>query len=79
MSALTRKAQLWHAEDLDETTQRRVVALFRLTFGSSGPAATPIEGDAVYLILAMTTEKVLRIKPQNLLTGLPALRLAALT
>jgi hypothetical protein len=56
-----------------------VVALFRLTFGSSGPAAAPIEGDAVYLILAMTTEKVLRIKPQNLLTGLPALRLAALT
>jgi hypothetical protein len=70
---------LWHAEDLDETTRRRVVALFRLTFGSSGPAAAPIEGDAVYLILAMTTDKVLRIKPQNLLTGLPALRLAALT
>jgi Family of unknown function (DUF6352) len=70
---------LWHGEDLDENTQRRVVALFRLTFGSSGPAAAPIEGDAVYLILAMTTEKVLRIKPQNLLTGLPALRLAALT
>ena len=70
---------LWHGKDLDENTQRRVVALFRLTFGSSGPAAAPIEGDAVYLILAMTTEKVLRIKPQNLLTGLPALRLAALT
>jgi len=25
----------------------------------------------VYLILAMTAEKLVRIKPQNLLTGLP--------
>ena len=63
---------MWHAEDLDETTQLRDVALFRLTFGNSDLAAAPIEGDAVYLILAMTTDKVLRMKPQNLLTGLPA-------
>jgi hypothetical protein len=70
---------LWHGEDLDEKTQRRVVALFRLTFGNSDLAAAPIEADAVYLILAMTTDKVLRMKPQNLLTGLPARRLAALT
>jgi Family of unknown function (DUF6352) len=70
---------LWHGEDLDEDTQRRVVALFRLTFGNSDLAAAPIEGDAVYLILAMTTDKVLRMKPQNLLIGLPARRPAALT
>ena len=70
---------LWHGEDLDEKTQRRVVALFRLTFGNSDLAAAPIEADAVYLILAMTTDNVLRMKPQNLLTGLPARRLAALT
>jgi hypothetical protein len=70
---------LWHGEDLDEKTQRRVVALFRLTFGNSDLAAAPIEADAVYLILAMTTDKVLRMKPQNLLMGLPARRLAALT
>jgi hypothetical protein len=67
---------LWHGEDLDEKTQRRVVALFLLTFGNSDLAAAPIEADAVYLILAMTTDKVLRMKPQNLLTGLPARRLA---
>ena len=56
-----------------------MVALFRLTFGNSDLAAAPIEGDAVYLILAMTAEKVLRMKPQNLLTGLAARHLAALT
>jgi hypothetical protein len=70
---------LWHGEDLDETTQRRVVALFRLMFGSSDPAMVPIEEDAVYLTLAMTADKVLRMKPQNLLTGLPAWHPAALT
>jgi hypothetical protein len=69
---------LWHGEDLDVTTQRRVVALFRLMFGNSDAATAPIEGDAVYLILAMTADKVLRMKPQNLLTGLPARCPAAL-
>jgi hypothetical protein len=69
---------LWHGEDLDEKTQRRVIALFRLNFGNSNLAAAPIEGDAVYLILAMTTDNVLRMKPQNLLTGLPLRRPGAL-
>jgi Family of unknown function (DUF6352) len=55
---------LWHGEDIDEKTQRRVVGLFRLTFGNS-------EDNAVYLILAMTVDGVLRMKPQNLLVGLP--------
>ncbi len=66
---------LWKGEDLDEKTQNRVAALFRLAFGPS-PA---IEDDAVYLVLAMTSDKVLRLKPQNLLTGLPARRLAVVT
>ena len=70
---------LWHGEHLDETVQCRVVALFRLAFGNSDPAAASIGDDPVYLILAMSADKVLRMKPQNLLTGLPARRLAPLT
>jgi hypothetical protein len=70
---------LWHGEQLNDTTQRRVVALFRLTFGKPDLAAASSENEPVYLILAMTADKVLRLKPQNLLTGLPAHRLAALT
>jgi len=62
---------LWHGEDIDEKTQRRVVGLFRLTFGNS-------EENAVYLILAMTADRVLRMKPQNLLVGLPPQRPASL-
>jgi hypothetical protein len=54
---------LWRGEPIDEATQRRLVALFRLTL--------PDRSDPVYLILAMTAEKTLHLKPQNLLTGLP--------
>jgi hypothetical protein len=67
---------LWRGDDLDERAQNRVAALFRLTFGTIVPA--PNEGDAVYLFLAMTSDHVLRMKPQNLLTGLPARHLPAL-
>jgi hypothetical protein len=55
---------LWRGDGIDEATQRRLVALFRLNL--------PDGADPVYLILAMTSEKTLRLKPQNLLTGLPA-------
>ena len=54
---------LWRGEEIDEPTQHRLAALFRL--------ALPGRADPVYLILAMTGEKTLRMKPQNLLTGLP--------
>jgi hypothetical protein len=65
---------LWHGEELNETTQRRVAGLFRLTFGKPDWAAEWTVDDPVYLILAMTADKLVRIKPQNLLTGLPARR-----
>ena len=38
-----------------------------------------MKGEPVYLILAMTTDKVLRMKPQNLVTGLPVRHLEAVT
>jgi hypothetical protein len=70
---------LWKGEELDEKAQGRVAALFRLTFDNSDRPAQLVDGDAVYLILAMTAEKVLRMKPQNLLTGLPVRNRAAVT
>lgn len=60
---------LWRGDGIGEATQRRLVALFRLTL--------PDGADPVYLILAMTSEKMLRMKPQNLLTGLPGRPAAA--
>ena len=68
---------LWNREDLDAETRRRVVGLFRLTFGDPHSAGALIDDEAIYLFLAMTGDKVLRMKPQNLLTGLPVQRRAA--
>jgi hypothetical protein len=31
----------------------------------------PAKGEPIYLILAMTPDRMLRMKPQNLVTGLP--------
>ena len=66
---------LWRGDALDDSARRRVVGLFRLAFGQQAP----FDHDFVYLILAMTEDKVLRLKPQNLLTGLPARRATAAT
>ena len=38
-----------------------------------------VRGEPVYLMAAMTTDKVLRLKPQNLLTGLPVRLLEAVS
>jgi hypothetical protein len=70
---------LWNGEELDEATAGRVVGLFRLTFRDPGIVIEKVQGEAVYLILAMTGDKLLRFKPQNLVTGLPVRRLEAVT
>jgi len=62
---------LWHGVDLDEATRNRIVGLFRLTFCDSRVVINQMVGEAVYLIFAMTSDRVLRMKPQNLVTGLP--------
>jgi Family of unknown function (DUF6352) len=62
---------LWNGEDLDEATMGRVVGLFRLNFRDPAVMNDNIRGEPVYLILAMSTDKTIHMKPQNLLTGLP--------
>jgi hypothetical protein len=62
---------LWNGDELDEETRSRVIALFRLMIEPPQRAAPPAASDAIYLIMAMTKAKVLRMKPQNLLVGLP--------
>jgi Family of unknown function (DUF6352) len=62
---------LWHGAEIDEATRNSVVGLFRLTFCDSRVVIDRMVGEAVYLILAMAPDSVLRMKPQNLLTGLP--------
>jgi len=63
--------RLWRSEELDEAAQARVVGLFRLNFPDRSVMAAEVAGEPVYVIMAMTPEKVLRLKPQNLVAGLP--------
>lgn len=69
--------RLWHGEILDAQGAGRVLALFRLSFVDPALVVDALECEPAYLILAMTSEQIVRMKPQNLLTGLPIKHLEA--
>jgi hypothetical protein len=62
---------LWNGEELDDAAHRRIIGLYRLTFSDQGPVLEKAKGEPIYLIMAMTPDGMLRMKPQNLVTGLP--------
>jgi Family of unknown function (DUF6352) len=62
---------LWTGEEPAENGRERIVALFRLTFAAAGDMLPRVAGKPVYLILGMTPNRIIRVKPQNLVTGLP--------
>jgi hypothetical protein len=70
---------LWHGDDLDEATMTQVIGLFRLTFRDPAVVLDKVRGEPVYLILAMNADKQIRMKPQNLITGLPVRHLEAVS
>ncbi|WP_050421069.1 DUF6352 family protein [Bradyrhizobium tropiciagri] len=71
--------RLWHGETLDDGTMTRVLALFRVTFADAHLVVDAIGREGIYLILAMSPDRLVRMKPQNLLTGLPIKHLEAAT
>lgn len=70
---------LWNGDALDDATRDRVVGLFRLRFRDRRVVDARVADEPVYLLLAMTPEKTMRMKPQNLVDGLPLRRLEAVT
>lgn len=62
---------LWQGEEPAEGGSERIMALFRLRFADPLAARPEIGPRPVWLILAMTQEGRIRMKPQNLLAGLP--------
>jgi hypothetical protein len=62
---------LWTGKPVDDEAQSRVLALFRLTFADQATIDPRAAGHPVYLLLAMTPDKMVRLKPQNLIMGLP--------
>jgi len=71
--------RLWHGEALDEESNGRVLGLYRLTFADPALVREDVGREPVYLIMAMSSQKLVRLKPQNLLTGLPIRHLEAAT
>ena len=69
--------QLWNGEEISDATMGRVVGLFRLTFADPELMLDRVRGESVWLILAMTPDNLIRMKPQNLVTGLPIRHLEA--
>jgi hypothetical protein len=64
---------LWKGEAVEPDLMARVVALFRLTIRDEARVVPAARGKPVYLIAAMTEDRHLRLKPHNLVTGLPLL------
>jgi hypothetical protein len=62
---------LWRGEDLAQASRASVVGLYRLRFADPLLMLEKVRGEPVYLMAAMTADKALRLKPQNLITGLP--------
>jgi Family of unknown function (DUF6352) len=70
---------LWKDAELDEAAQQGIVGLYRLTFRDPQVVLEKAKGEPIYLILAMTADQRLRMKPQNLLVGLPIAHLEAVS
>jgi uncharacterized protein DUF6352 len=62
---------LWHGEELDDGARERIVGLYALRFRDQQAVIEKARGEPTYLLMAMDAERVLRLKPQNLVTGLP--------
>jgi hypothetical protein len=62
---------LWHGAELDANAAEHIVALMRLTIEDPRLVHERVGTRPVYLILAMGADKVVRLKPQNLVAGLP--------
>ena len=62
---------LWSGAALDRNGAERIVALMRLHIDDAQLVDERVGAKPVYLILAMGADKVVRLKPQNLVTGLP--------
>lgn len=69
--------KMWNGEEIDEATMAQVIGLFQLTFRDPSIVLDRVRGEPVYLILSMTPDKLIRMKPQNLIAGLPIRHLEA--
>lgn len=63
--------QLYNKEPVDADELKNVICLFRLDFVDEAAITQAQAGKPVYMGIAMNDEKLLKLKPQNLLFNLP--------
>jgi hypothetical protein len=68
---------IWRGEDLADAIRAELIGMLRLAFRRPADMIEKVRGEPVHLLLAMAADEVLRMKPQNLLTGLPILNVEA--
>jgi len=61
----------WKGEAVEPSVAARICGLFRLDFADPRNVSPKIAGKPVYLIMAFSEDMTLRLKPQNLIVGLP--------
>lgn len=62
---------LYEGRDLAAEDAGRIIALFRMRISDDRQVLDRVKGKPIYLGLAMSPERRLKMKPQNLLTNLP--------
>ena len=62
---------LWQGQTMAEDAASRLLALYRLTLPADVSVLPAAKGAPIYLLMAMSDDKILRMKPQNLVAGLP--------
>jgi hypothetical protein len=67
---------LWNGHELDPAARGLVVGLYRMRFADEAEIIEQARGAPTYLIAAMSADRTLRLKPQNLITGLPVVQCA---
>lgn len=65
---------LYDGRPVEPERMGRLISLFQLDFADPAEMRADVAGRPVYLGLAMTTDRLLRVKPQNLLLNLPLAR-----
>ena len=62
---------LYEDRPVESARMQRLLSLFRLEFANPLEMRADVAGKPVYLALCMTADKVVKLKPQNLLLSLP--------
>src|SRR5262249_37360336 len=70
---------LWQGEEVDDAVRQGMGGLFCARVFEHANILDKANGEPIYLIMAMTPDRMLRFKPQNLVVGLPISALEAVS